>query len=148
MAAKDLTPEKKRLVSALQGRKKDTYCDKTLHQNKHAKRKQSNWLFDQAVDKCGGAGADGAERRAAALIYGACDLQKVALDPAVEALVWSANEKVQATVVTSIHKYFQDPDRSLAAKVFLMHQMSDGTSYEKCRHTRRTRKLARQCGWC
>ena len=118
MAAKDLSPEKMRLVSALQGRKKDTYCDKTLHRTKHAKRKQSNWLFDQAVDKCGGAGADGAERRAAALIYGACDLQKVASDPAVKALVWSANEKVQATVVTSIHKYFQDPDRSLAAKVF------------------------------
>jgi hypothetical protein len=116
MTATNLTPEKARLVAQLQGRKKDVYLQPP--HNKYAKGKRSTWLYEQAIAKCGGRETDGAETRAATLVRGACDLQKVASDPAVQALLWSANEKVQKTVVDSTHSYYQDGDRSLAAKVF------------------------------
>jgi hypothetical protein len=46
------SPEKAKLVLALQGRRADLYDDDArLHSNKHAKKSQSNWLYDQAIMK-------------------------------------------------------------------------------------------------
>ena len=67
--ADNLTPEKAKLVLALQGYKGNLYDDDArLHKDKHAKKAQSNWLYDQAIVKCGGSANPGAAGRAARLI--------------------------------------------------------------------------------
>ena len=54
--AEDLTPEKAKLVRHIQGhRRADLYDDDArLHKDKHAKKAQSNWVWNQAITKCGG----------------------------------------------------------------------------------------------
>ena len=68
--------------------------------------------------KCGGEGDPGAASRAARLIHGAGDLQRVQQDPHVQASLWNASVKVQKTVVEGISQHYKSEDRSLAAMVF------------------------------
>ena len=107
LVANDLTPEKRRLVRCIQGRNEDLIGERILHSNKHAKRKQNDWLWEQAIMKCGGEGDPGAASRAARLIHGAGDLQRVQQDPHVQASLWNASVKVQKTVVEGINQHLQ-----------------------------------------
>ena len=117
-SATDLTPEKAKLVLALRGRNADLYDhDARLHKNKHAKEAQSNWVWNQAITKCGGSADPGAAGRAARLIHGACDMKKVNQDPTVMASLAAANEKVQKAVIDGMNKHLRG-DRSLAAQTF------------------------------
>jgi hypothetical protein len=116
--ADDLTPEKAKLVRLLQGYKGSLYDDDArLHKDKHAKQKQSNWVWNQAIMKCGGSAHPGAAGRAARLIHGACDMKKVNEDPTARASLAAANEKVQKTVIDGINNHLRG-DRSLAAQTF------------------------------
>ena len=117
-SATDLTPEKAKLVLALRGRNADLYDhDARLHKNKHAKEAQSNWVWNQAITKCGGSADPGAAGRAARLIHGACDMKKVKEHPTVMASLAAANEKVQKAVIDGMNKHLRG-DRSLAAQTF------------------------------
>ena len=105
-------------MRCIQGRNEDLIGERVLHSNKHAKRKQNDWLWEQAIMKCGGEGDPGAASRAARLIHGAGDLQRVKQDPHVQASLWNASVKVQRTVVEGIAQHYKSDDRSLAAMIF------------------------------
>jgi hypothetical protein len=71
-------------VLALEGRNAGLYDDDArLHSNKHAKKSQSTWVWNQAIHHQvrRGSADPGAAGRAARLIHGTCDLKKVNEDP-------------------------------------------------------------------